>query len=249
MNNQPTKKHLNSKDIRFDDVWSVFKILANFVKGFDELSNLGACVTFFGSARFDETHRYYKEAHALSFKVAEEGYNIITGGGPGIMEASNKGAYESDKGQSIGLNIELPHEQKANPYTDIAIGFDYFFARKVMLLKYSLAVVIFPGGFGTLDELFETITLVQTKKMPRVKVILYGTSYWQTLYEFITTSMLEEETISQSDIDLIVLTDDFERVLQSINEALEDALSYLQEEGMEASDYYKELMAFKKERA
>ncbi len=151
------------KDIKSADVWSVFKIIADFVQGFDELGDLGPSVTIFGSARLDETHPYYQQAMRLSSMLGERGYNVITGGGPGIMEAANRGAYEHEAVESIGLNIELSTEQQPNPYITKGQSFDYFFSRKVMLVKYSMAYVIFPGGFGTLVEMFEALTLIQTR--------------------------------------------------------------------------------------
>ncbi len=157
------KKYI--KDIKSADVWSVFRIIADFVKGFDELGELGPTVTIFGSARTDKDNLYYKEAVRLSSMLAEKGFNIMTGGGPGIMEAANKGGATNKNVDSIGLNIDLPFEQIPNPYTSKELRFDYFFSRKVMLVKYSMAYVIFPGGYGTLDELFEALTLIQTKKV------------------------------------------------------------------------------------
>lgn len=178
------------KDIKSADVWSVFKIIADFVQGFDELGDLGPSVTIFGSARLDEKHPYYQQAMTLSGTLAERGYNIITGGGPGVMEAANRGAFDFEAVESIGLNIELPEEQQPNPYITKGRSFDYFFSRKVMLVKYSMAYVIFPGGFGTLDEMFEALTLIQTRKVWGVRLFVVGTEFYAPLMQFIQEKML-----------------------------------------------------------
>lgn len=166
------------RDIKSADTWSVFRIIADFVKGFDELGEIGPTVTVFGSARTPESDYYYKKAKELTYMLAQRGFNVMSGGGPGIMEAANRGAHEQGNVESIGLNIDLPFEQIANPYTTIDLNFDYFFSRKVMLVKYSMAYVIFPGGYGTLDELFEALTLIQTRKVTGVKVFVVGEEFY-----------------------------------------------------------------------
>ena len=236
-----TKKYI--KDIKSADVWSVFKIIADFVKGFDELGNLGPTVTIFGSARTEKDSKYYKQAKKLASLLAQRGYNIMTGGGPGIMEAANKGASKH-KVESIGLNIELPFEQELNPYTSKELTFDYFFSRKVMLVKYSMAYVIFPGGFGTLDELFEALTLVQTRKVTGVKIFLIGSDFYKPLIEFIEKSLISEKMIDKEDIELIRLTDDIECVVKEIEESLLNQIKVLKEVGLDDTKYYKSLLEF-----
>ncbi len=184
----------------------VVRIALEFIKGFRALHFVGPCVTVFGSARFKEDHHYYHLAREVSARIGELGFTILTGGGPGIMEAANRGARDA-KAPSIGCNIELPMEQEPNPYVDKFVEFRYFFVRKVMLVKYSYAFVVMPGGFGTLDEVFETITLIQTGKIKDFPVILMGVDYWQPLMEFIRSRMIAERTISPTDLDLLFLTD------------------------------------------
>ncbi|MEA1920479.1 MAG: TIGR00730 family Rossman fold protein [Campylobacterota bacterium] len=230
------------KDIKSGDVWSVFKILADFVQGFDELGELGPSVTVFGSARTKEDDPFYQKALELGNKLGKRGFNIITGGGPGIMEAANRGAYHyKQKIHSIGLNIELPEEQEENSYTTKAQRFDYFFSRKVMLVKYSMAYVIFPGGFGTLDELFEALTLTQTGKMMGSHIYIVGVDFYAPLLDFIKESLLKEEMISQEDVDLICLTDDINYIAAEIETSLYNQLSELEGEGLEQTKYYKAL--------
>jgi len=242
--NELTKKYI--KDIKSADVWSVFRILADFVKGFDELGNLGPTITIFGSARTHEEDFYYKESKKLASILASKGYNIMTGGGPGIMEAANKGAYEYHDIESIGLNIDLEHEQVINKYTTKSLNFDYFFSRKVMLVKYSVAYVIFPGGFGTLDELFEALTLVQTRKASGVKIFVIGTDFYQPLFDFIKTKVLKNDMIEKADLELIHLTDDIECVVQEIDACLSKQLEVLEEVGLEKTEYYKSLSSLNK---
>ncbi len=234
-------KHI--KDMQHSNEWSVLRIMSEFVKGFDELQDLGPSVTFFGSARFKKNNKYYKEAEALAHMLGKKGYSVVTGGSKGIMEAANKGAYRSGA-KSIGLNINLPHEQSGNKYTTQHLSFDYFFVRKVMLIKYSLAYVIFPGGFGTLDELFEALTLTQTKKITKISIFLYGTEYWEKLYDFIQTTMVKHHTIGKMDVSLIVLTDSSSEVLQKIDERLVTYLNELKHEGLDHTSYYKNAMEF-----
>jgi uncharacterized protein (TIGR00730 family) len=190
----------------FTDLWRSYRIWAEFRKGFRQLSRVDNCVTFFGSARFGEDHAYYKLAYDTAFEMGKAGYAIMTGGGPGIMEAANRGAQDAGA-LSIGCSIKLPEEQKPNPYTDISICFHYFFVRKVMLLKYSSAFVLLPGGFGTMDEVFETATLMQTDKICDFPVVFMGTDYWKSLGLFIQKTMLEYGTIDERDAHFARMTD------------------------------------------
>lgn len=204
------------EDLKGVETWRIFRIMSEFVEGFEELSNIGPAVTIFGSARFHKNHKYYKKAVEISGLLAKNGYTIITGGGPGIMEAANKGA-SMNTGVSVGLNIVLPKEQKPNPFQNKSLNFKYFFARKVMFVKYAMGYVCLPGGFGTLDEFFEALTLIQTHRIYPFPLILVGKEYWDGLMHWIKTTMLKENTISKEDIDLIKLTDDPKEVLSMIN--------------------------------
>ena len=237
-----SKKYI--KDIKSADVWSVFKIIADFVKGFDELGELGPAVTIFGSARTEKEDFYYKEAVKLSALLAKRGFNVISGGGPGIMEAANKGAYEVGGVESIGLNVDLPFEQRSNPYTTKELSFDYFFSRKVMLVKYSIAYVIFPGGFGTLDELFEALTLAQTRKVTGVKIFVIGTDFYQPLMDFIETKMHANNLIDLEDLEMITMTDDIECVANEVEESLLKQIDMLKEAGLSKTKYYQSLLEF-----
>ena len=239
--NRLAKKY--AKDIKSADVWSVFKIIADFVKGFDELGELGPTVTIFGSARTKKSDPYYKKAQKLSSMLASRGFNIMTGGGPGIMEAANRGAHEHDV-ESIGLNIDLPFEQTSNPYTSKDLSFDYFFSRKVMLVKYSIAYVIFPGGYGTLDELFESLTLIQTRKVTGVKVFIVGVDFYTPLMEFIKNQMVQSGMIDDSDIEMMLLTDDLKLVAREIEESLHEQITMLKKVGLSHTKYYKSLLEF-----
>jgi len=194
-------------DFLDSDPWRSLRILSEFVEGFDALADVGPAVSVFGSARIKRTDRYYREARELGRMLAEAGYAVITGGGPGIMEAANRGCQEGG-GLSIGCNIELPKEQGLNPYVDLGVEFRYFFARKVMFVKYADAFVIFPGGYGTLDELFEALTLIQTQKVQNFPVVLVGTEYWGGMIDWIRASLLAEAAINPEDVDLLRLTDD-----------------------------------------
>jgi len=191
-----------------EDPWRIFRIMAEFVDSFEALSQLGPGVTVFGSARLGRTDPYYQHAVDLAKALAKHNLAVITGGGPGIMEAANKGAREA-RGKSIGLNIELPHEQRGNRYVNVPIHFHYFFSRKVCFVKYSVAFVFMPGGFGTLDELFEVLTLVQTQRIPRFPLICFGREHWTGLFRWMK-SRLEDKTayISPGDLDLVTITDD-----------------------------------------
>jgi uncharacterized protein (TIGR00730 family) len=209
----------NWNEIQAEDSWRLFKIMAEFVNGFQSLSQIGPCISIFGSARTKPDDHYYLLSVEIARKLVEKGYGIITGGGPGIMEAANKGAREGN-GKSVGLNINLPFEQGANPYIDRdkLINFDYFFVRKLMLVKYAQAFVIMPGGFGTLDELFESITLIQTKKIGQFPIVLVGTSFWSGLLSWIKEQMLEKnQTISTTDTDLFILVDSADDVVNHID--------------------------------
>jgi uncharacterized protein (TIGR00730 family) len=189
------------------DPWRSLRILSEFVEGFDALAEVGPAVSVFGSARMGSRHRYYRQARELGRMLGKAGYAVITGGGPGIMEAANRGCREGG-GLSIGCNIELPEEQGLNPYVDLGVEFRYFFTRKVMFVKYADAFVIFPGGYGTLDELFEALTLIQTQKVQDFPVILMGTDYWGGMIDWIRASLLAESAINPEDVDLLRLTDD-----------------------------------------
>lgn len=205
-------------EIKSNDSWAVFKIMAEFVNGFDNLSKIGPCVSIFGSARTKPEDKYYKIADNLAFEICKKGYGVITGGGPGIMEAANKGAHRAG-GKSVGLNIILPFEQSHNPYIDEdkCLEFDYFFVRKLMFMKYAQGFVVLPGGFGTLDEFFEALTLIQTKKIAQFPIILMGKSYWGGLLDWIKETLLEtNETISREDLDLFYLADTVDEAVQYI---------------------------------
>lgn len=203
-------------EIKTNDSWAIFKIMSEFVEGFEKLSRIKPCVTIFGSARFTDDDPSYIAAEEIAFELSQKGYGVITGGGPGIMEAGNKGAHRGG-GVSVGLNIELPFEQQGNPYIDgdKLIMFDYFFVRKVMFMKYSQGFIVMPGGFGTLDELFEALTLIQTGKIGRFPIILYGKDYWEGLLEWMKKSLVDQyETISPEDLQLF-------RVVNTPDEAVE----------------------------
>jgi len=189
-----------------EDPWRIFRIMSEFVDSFETLSKIGLGVTFFGSARVNSKDPFYQIAVSLAKTLAGNNLAIITGGGPGIMEAANRGAAEA-KGSSVGLNIELPFEQKGNRYANIPLNFHYFFSRKVCFVKYSIAFVFMPGGFGTLDEFYEVLTLVQTKRIPRYPLILIGHSFWDGLLRFMKTTLLKNGYISPGDLDLITITD------------------------------------------
>ncbi len=201
-------KRKNWNETKTQDSWGIFKVMSEFVQGYDTLSRIGPCVSIFGSARTPEDHPYYKLGQEIAKKLAEKGYGIITGGGPGIMEAGNRGAQEG-KGPSVGLNIELPFEQSSNPYIDDdkSMDYEYFFVRKVMFVKYSQGFIVMPGGFGTLDELFESLTLIQTHKIGRFPIVLVGTKFWSGLLDWIKGTMLSEGNISEEDLNLFKLVD------------------------------------------
>ena len=209
----------NWNNIKTNDSWAVFKIMSEFVEGFERLAKIGPCVSIFGSARTSPENKYYIMAEELAFQLTKNKYGVITGGGPGIMEAGNKGAKRGG-GKSVGLNIELPFEQVSNDYidNDKCINFDYFFVRKVMFIKYAQGFVVLPGGYGTLDEMFEALTLIQTEKSGKFPVILVGKDFWSGLIEWIKNTLLKEENnISPEDLDLITIVDSPEEAVDCIN--------------------------------
>jgi len=216
----PSKQHVfldgpKTRGYELAFAWRVFK---EFIKGFRSLHFVGPCITVFGSARFKEDHPYYIAAREFGKRIAMTGFTTMTGGGPGIMEAANRGAFENG-GPSVGCNIQLPFEQKGNPYTDRLVTFEHFFVRKTLLIKYSYAFIIMPGGFGTMDEFFETLTLVQTKTLTRFPIVLFGKSYYKELWEYIEF-MAEQDTISREDLSLVLLTD-------SVDEAMDHIRHYI----------------------
>ena len=205
------------------DAWRALRITGEFVEGFDALAHLGPAVTIFGSARTIEGDPYYAAAERLAARLAEEGFTVITGGGPGIMEAANRGAKGAG-GFSVGCSIELPHEQRSNAYLDLEVRFRYFFVRKVMFVKYAQGFVIFPGGFGTFDELFESVTLVQTGKIEHFPIILMGTEYWRGLLAWLSSVVSDEGNIARDDVKLLKLTDDVDQAVEWIQAAFEAEL-------------------------
>ncbi len=219
---------MNSKELRLieelkikqGDTWRVLKIMSEFVQGFDALAHVGPAITFFGSSRLTSESKYYKDAYRTAFMLGNLGFHIITGGGPGIMEAANRGAKDAGT-LSVGLNIDIPTEQVANPYQNLSLKFDYFFVRKVMLLRYSTAYLIFPGGFGTFDELFEALTLIQTGKSERFPIILYGGEYWEPLIDYMNRVMVRHGTIGEEDLKLISLCDSPEEAVKKVLEEME----------------------------
>jgi len=206
------------QEIKVKDSWQIFKIMAEFVDGFEKLAKIGPCVSIFGSARTAAEHKYYKIAEDCARMLTERGYGVISGGGPGIMEAANKGAFEAG-GKSVGLNIDLPFEQFHNKYIDRdkILEFDYFFVRKVMFMKYSQGFIVLPGGFGTMDELFEALTLIQTGKVARFPIVLLGKDYWAGLMDWVKTTMLNvENNIKEDDLNLYRLVDTAEEATEHI---------------------------------
>jgi len=213
-------KEKDWNEIKSADSWAIFKIMAEFVDGFEKLAKIGPCVSIFGSARTPQDHHYYKIAEEIAAKLVRHGYGVITGGGPGIMEAGNKGA-RSENGKSVGLNIHLPFEQFNNPYIDQdkLITFDYFFVRKVMFVKYAQGFVVLPGGFGTMDELFEALTLIQTKKIGRFPIVLVGKDYWKGLIDWLKNTMIKDHNnIHLEDMELFALVDTATEAVQVIDD-------------------------------
>jgi len=211
---QKNKKYLID-EFNLQDSWRLFRILAEFVEGFDNMTNVPPAVTFFGSSRAVEGDFAYDAARELARKLAAEGCTIVTGGGPGVMEAANRGAREA-KGLSIGLNIEIPFEQRPNKYIDKLITFRYFFVRKVIFVKYAMAFIILPGGFGTMDELFEALTLIQTRKIAPFPVFMIGTEYWAGLIDWVKKKMLGTGKISPEDLDILHVSDSQDEIVQRI---------------------------------
>ena len=213
-------KEKNWNAIKTSDSWQIFKIMSEFVQGFETMSKIGPCVSVFGSARTKPDNKFYKQAEEIGYLLTQSGYGVISGGGPGIMEAANKGATRGE-GKSVGLNIELPFEQSSNPYidNDKLINFDYFFVRKVMFVKYAQGFIVLPGGVGTLDELFEAITLIQTQKIGKFPIVLVGKTYWGGLLAWIKEVVLEkEQNISIEDLDLINVVDNPVEAVEIIND-------------------------------
>lgn len=206
-------------EIKTHDSWSVFKIMAELVEGYEKMARIGPCVTIFGSARSKPDNPYYKLAEEIANHLTTKGFGVISGGGPGIMEAANKGA-QSGGGKSVGLNIVLPHEQYSNPFidSDKLITFDYFFVRKLMFMKYSQGYIVLPGGFGTLDELFEAITLIQTHKLVRFPIVLVGSQYWGGLVEWIKARVAADKNISPEDMNIFTLVDEANSAVNVIEE-------------------------------
>ncbi len=207
------KEFLENRD-KNKDVWRIFRVVSEFTDAFEELDSLGPAVSIFGSARIDENDHYYKKTYEIARKLSEAGYAIITGGGGGAMEAANRGAYDVG-GISIGLNIDLPHEQEMNPYVNLPLNFRYFFTRKVTFMKYAVAFVVMPGGFGTMDELFESLTLKQTNKIGAFPVVLFGSEFWKPFLALME-NLLKRRYISQRDLDLFVITDSTDEVVEFI---------------------------------
>ncbi|MEI6817461.1 MAG: TIGR00730 family Rossman fold protein [Bacteroidota bacterium] len=207
------------QEIKTADTWQIFKIMSEFVRGFDQMAKIGPCVSIFGSARTKPDHHYYKLAEEIAYKLTLEGYGIITGGGPGIMEAANKGAKTAG-GKSVGLNIELPFEQSANNYidNDKLLSFDYFFVRKLMFIKYAQGFVVLPGGFGTMDELFEALTLIQTNKIGKFPIILVNKKFWTGMMEWIKNTLIAEGKVGENDMDLFILVDTADETVKHIND-------------------------------
>ncbi len=224
-----TPSHMLSRES-----WKIFQIMAEFVEGFEKVAQIHPSVSIFGSARTPEDHPYYKLAEEISLNLSNSGFAVVSGGGPGIMEAANKGAFAGDS-PSVGLNILLPHEQSGNPYQDISLSFKHFFARKVMFVKHASAYVVMPGGFGTLDELAEILTLIQTGKSPRIPVILVHRPFWEGLVEWLKGTLVKEKTISESDLDLFCILDDPQEIVDEI-------FNYYEQKGFEKSAAEEEML-------
>ncbi|MEN8157102.1 MAG: TIGR00730 family Rossman fold protein [Bacteroidota bacterium] len=213
-------KQKSWNEIKASDSWQIFKVMAEFVEGFEKMASIGPCVSIFGSARTEQDHKYYKLAEDIAFKLTMNGYGVITGGGPGIMEAANRGARKGD-GISVGLNIQLPFEQGSNPYIDHdkLLTFRHFFVRKVMFQKYAQGYIVFPGGFGTFDEFFESVTLMQTGKIGRFPIVLVGSDFWKGLVDWIHQMVQDEEkNIGPDDMELFTLVDTAEEAVEVINQ-------------------------------
>ncbi|QCX39769.1 TIGR00730 family Rossman fold protein [Aureibaculum algae] len=212
-------QHKTWNEIKTNDTWAIFKIMAEFVNGYEKMSKIGPCVSIFGSARTKPDQKYYKLAENIAYELTQNGFGVITGGGPGIMEAGNKGAHRGE-GASVGLNIDLPFEQHDNPYIDHDknVMFDYFFVRKVMFVKYAQGFVVMPGGFGTLDELFEAVTLIQTKKIGKFPIILVGSEFWNGIFDWVKEVLIGQfGNASAEDMDLIQIVDTEKEVVDILN--------------------------------
>lgn len=216
MSNHTPRKNWN--EIKANDSWALFKIMSEFVEGYERLGAIGPCISIFGSARTPDDHPTYTLTRDVAYAISNHGYGIISGGGPGIMEAANRGAQDAN-GISVGLNINLPFEQTSNPFIDAdkVIDFQYFFVRKVMFVKYSQGFVVMPGGLGTLDELFEALTLIQTQKIKKIPIILVGRKFWEGLLDWIKTQLLTEKNISPEDLDLIEIVETSEEVVLALD--------------------------------
>jgi hypothetical protein len=210
-------KHYPLEDFTRLDTWRMFRIIAEFVEGFETLADMPPAVSFFGSARVSSRHRVYRQTREIAGKLSREGFCIVTGGGGGVMEAANRGAAEAG-GKSVGLNIELPMEQEPNRFADVRLNFRYFFVRKVMFVKYAMAFVIMPGGFGTLDEFFEAVTLIQTKKIKPFPVIMFGSDYWKGLLDWMHDVLVREKRISPADMDIFKVVDDPDLLVEEIKD-------------------------------
>jgi uncharacterized protein (TIGR00730 family) len=217
------------EDLARSDTWRVFRIMAELVEGFEALNGIGPAVTIFGSARLQPGSVYYNKCQKVAEALAKEGFAVISGGGPGIMEAANKGA-QNEKGVSVGLNIELPMEQVKNQFQDVSVEFRYFFVRKLMFVKYAVGYVIFPGGYGTLDELFEALTLIQTGKIRSFPVVLVGREYWSGLLDWMRNTMLKAGNIGQEDVDLMHVVDEPEEVCAIINKRYKDRVTGIRQD-------------------
>lgn len=216
--------------------WKMFQILSEFTEGYSRMAHLSKTVSLFGSSRAKADHKYYKEAELIAQKLSEAGFSVVTGGGPGIMEAGNKGASKGPS-PTVGLNIELPFEETANDYQDISLNFRHFFSRKVMFVKYASAYVVLPGGFGTLDELAEILTLIQTKKSRRIPIIIVNRPFWDGLFKWFNNTLAKEKMINQEDLDFIKFIDDPDEIVKAINDF------YLQRGTIEMTDEEKRLMS------
>ena len=227
-NNFAKREHhfLKGPSSRWQELMHVFHITTEFIRGFRSLHFVGPCITVFGSARFNEEHPYYQQARDFGREIVKSKFAVMTGGGPGIMEAANRGAKDQN-GFSVGCNIVLPMEQHPNPYLDVSLNFNHFFIRKVLLVKYSYAFVVFPGGFGTMDELFEVITLIQTDKIKKFPIVLLGKSYWQPLVEQLHL-MAAEQTINIKDLELLKITDDVQEGMEHINRVIKERFEHNQ---------------------
>lgn len=227
MKQQANVNPMHMQQLLNKESWKIFQIMAEFVEGFEQLATISPSVSIFGSARTKPEHPHYQLTESLAFKLSEAGFSVVSGGGPGIMEAANKGAYRG-KSKSIGLNIHLPHEQGGNPYQDISLSYRHFFSRKVMFVKYASAYVVMPGGFGTLDELAEVLTLIQTGKSRRFPIVLMCSEFWSPLLDWFKNTLVEHGTISAEDLDLFQVIDDPDEVVEAI-------FSFYEKQGFEPS--------------